>query len=272
MTLNEFVIKWNGKYLEVAGSANAKYQCVDLANGYIRDVLGLSIIEWTNAVDFPSKVGDNYEYIKNTLTNVPKEGDIVVWKPSPGHIAVFIEGNANTFKSFDQNFPIGSPCHVQNHDYTNVTGWLRFKGNQATDLQILLSQSNKDRDEHYNNKMELFGELGGEGKYNHSWAVTEIQQLRIIAKEQPEKDELIRTLREELRIAKEKLEKVSKDAKDIQGTADATHAAAGTVIDEAKETIDKVDELEKKTDEASRGSRNFLDFILEWLSQWKLRR
>lgn len=132
MTLNDFIKKYNGKYLEVAGSSDAINQCVDSVNAYIRDCLGLPIIEWTNAVDFPSKAGDNYDYILNTPTNMPKEGDIVVWKPSPGHIAVFIEGNVDTFKSFDQNFPLGSPCHIQNHTYVNVIGWLRVKVSSST--------------------------------------------------------------------------------------------------------------------------------------------
>jgi len=136
MTLQQLITKWQGKYVEVAGSSNALNQCVDLANLYIRDVLGLPIIEWTNAVDFPSKAGDKYEYILNTPTNIPKEGDIIVWKPSPGHIAVFIEGNVDTFRSFDQNFPIGSPCHIQNHTYLNVIGWLQSKISSTTEGSV----------------------------------------------------------------------------------------------------------------------------------------
>jgi len=149
MTLNQFITKWNGKYLEVAGSSNALNQCVDLANGYIRDVLGLSIIEWTNAVDFPSKAGDSYDWIPNTPTGIPKEGDIVVWKPSPGHIAVFIEGNIDRFKSFDENFPIGSPCHIQDHNYTNVTGWLRKKVVSDASTQVEIDQLRTDRDRNW---------------------------------------------------------------------------------------------------------------------------
>jgi len=126
MTIQEFFNKWTGEYCEVAGSS-AKNQCVDLVNAYIRDVLGLPIIEWTNAVDFPSKVGDKYDYILNTPTNIPEKGDIVVWSGKIGHIAIFIEGNANRFKSFDQNYPTGSPCHAQEHTYANILGWLRRK-------------------------------------------------------------------------------------------------------------------------------------------------
>ena len=51
----------------------------------------------------------------------------MVWSGEIGHIAVFIEGNVDTFKSFDQNYPLGSPCHIQGHTYANVLGWLRFK-------------------------------------------------------------------------------------------------------------------------------------------------
>lgn len=126
MTLPDFLIKWNGLYCEVAGSS-ALNQCVDLANAYIRDVLNLPIIEWTNATDFPSKAGDKYGYILNSPTNIPLEGDVVVWNGAIGHIAVFLEGNANRFTSFDQNYPTGSPCHVQGHTYANVKGWLRKK-------------------------------------------------------------------------------------------------------------------------------------------------
>lgn len=127
MTLQEFLQMNNGKYIEVAGSPDARNQCVDAVNAYIRDVLQLPIIEWTNAVDFPSKAGDKYDFIKNTTNNVPLEGDLVIWSGGVGHIAVFIEGDAKRFTSFDQNYPTGSPCHIQNHSYTNVAGWLRAK-------------------------------------------------------------------------------------------------------------------------------------------------
>ena len=128
MTLSEFLERWNGEYIEIAGSANAMFQCTDAANCYIRDVLGFPIIEWTNAKDFPSKAGDLYDWIPNTPTGVPLEGDLVVWGSGTcGHIAIFLEGNATSFRSFDQNYPLGSPCHVQGHTYSNVIGWMRAK-------------------------------------------------------------------------------------------------------------------------------------------------
>src|SRR3990167_6882464 len=104
MTLDQLIAKYNGKQVEVAGSSNAQNQCVDLANLYIRDVLGIPIIEWTNAKDFPSKAGNKYEFVKNTPTGVPDKGDLVIWSGNvgggAGHIAIFLEGNANKFTSF----------------------------------------------------------------------------------------------------------------------------------------------------------------------------
>ena len=168
MTFSDFLSKWNGRYCEIAGSLDAKFQCVDLANLYIRDVLELSIIEWTNAVDFPIEADlTKYNYILNTPTNIPREGDLIIWKPSPGHIAIFIEGNVDTFKSFDQNFPIGSPCHVQNHTYVNIIGWLRCKQppqvttEALTQCQIQLADEIRKKNDNYNWGLELSNEVDG---------------------------------------------------------------------------------------------------------------
>jgi GH25 family lysozyme M1 (1,4-beta-N-acetylmuramidase) len=127
ITLQSFIKKYDGKFVETAGSPNAVNQCTDLVNAYIRDVLGLPIIEWTNARDFDSKL-PQLTWIPNTPTGVPKAGDIVIWKHNQyGHIGVFIEGDIKSFRSFDQNYPTGTPAHTQNHSYTNppVAGWLQ---------------------------------------------------------------------------------------------------------------------------------------------------
>lgn len=138
MTFTEFLSKYNGKYVEAGGSANALNQCVDLANQYIEEVLGLPKILWTNAIDFPKKAGSNYEWIPNTPTGVPHEGDLIIWGGNQyGHIAIFIEGNVNSFKSFDENWPTGSPAHVQGHTYVNVLGWLRFKKPVVTPAPVV---------------------------------------------------------------------------------------------------------------------------------------
>jgi hypothetical protein len=139
MTFEEWLIDVNGEYVEVAGSANAKNQCVDSANDYIKRVLGLPIIEWTNACDFPSKAGNNFDWIPNDeIDDVPEPGDLPIWGNKvgggAGHIDVCIEkGNQTNFKGMDQNWPVGSPCRVVTHTYANVIGWLRPKINNSQD-------------------------------------------------------------------------------------------------------------------------------------------
>lgn len=72
---------------------------------------------------------NGYEFIENTPDNVPTAGDIVVWGRQVGyygHVAIFVSGNEMLFKSFDQNWPQGSSCHTQDHNYFGVIGWLHL--------------------------------------------------------------------------------------------------------------------------------------------------
>lgn len=135
MTLDEFVTKYLGKYVEYHSyGTGALNQCVDLVNQYIVEVLGLPAIIGTNAQDFPSKAGSNYDYILNTPTGVPSKGDLVIFKSADnvGHISIFLEGNANLFTSLDQNYPTGSPVKKVSHNYRNVLGWLHPKNTNMT--------------------------------------------------------------------------------------------------------------------------------------------
>ena len=133
MTLQELIAKYTGQPCEIAGSTSAKNQCVDLANAYIRDVLGLPIIEWTNAVNFPEQGGDKYEFIKNTPDGVPQIGDIIIFGKysglygEAGHIGVVVYADLKTIKVFEQNFPTGSLCKVGDHNYLGCKGWMRAK-------------------------------------------------------------------------------------------------------------------------------------------------
>lgn len=148
MNLDQFIAKWNGKQCEVAGSANAKNQCVDLANAYIRDVLNKPIIEWTNAKDFPSKANDSYIYIKNTVEAIPQKGDLIIWNGNvgggAGHIAICISATQGTFQSFDQNWSVKEYCKIENHKYNNVDGWLRAKEVVTIDLQQRVTDLEKE--------------------------------------------------------------------------------------------------------------------------------
>jgi regulator of replication initiation timing len=160
MTLEQFLDKYNGQYCEVAGSADAKNQCVDLANAYLRDVLSQPIVEWTNAIDFPSKLTGNFDYILNTPTGIPQEGDLMISGVSYGHIGIFLEGDANRFTSFDENYPTGSFCTVVEHNYNSpkVHGWLRFKKDSIPDSAELTACKTQVADE-IKKKNETYNEL-----------------------------------------------------------------------------------------------------------------
>jgi hypothetical protein len=130
MTYSQFKSKYLGKFVEVGGSPNAQNQCVDLANAYMKEVDGQPIILGTNACDFPSKAS-GYTFVENTPSGVPKQGDIMIWKSTSslpyGHISVFESGTTSSFKSLDQNWPLGSAVKIVTHTYNGLKGWLQLK-------------------------------------------------------------------------------------------------------------------------------------------------
>jgi uncharacterized coiled-coil protein SlyX len=148
MSFQDFIEKNNGKYIDFDGWYGA--QCVDEMNQYLADVLGITnpiqTFPGATAYEIYQNANDSrFDKIANTPTGVPSEGDIIFWNTgvgSAGHVAIFIDGTANSFTSFDQNWPVGSPCHTQGHTYANVAGWLHFKANTPSDSQtIILGQS-----------------------------------------------------------------------------------------------------------------------------------
>jgi hypothetical protein len=148
--INQFVAENDGRFVEVAGSPDAKFQCVDGANAYIRDVLGQPIVEHTNADDFPSKCMAFCDWIPYQHGMTGEKGDIVILDMgSYGHIAEFLDGNSLAFNSFDENYPLGTPCHIQKHNYINVTGFLRpHKGDDMSkeDLFKLIYRATQGRE------------------------------------------------------------------------------------------------------------------------------
>lgn len=134
MTLQELIAKYTDQHCEVAGSATAKNQCVDLANAKIRDVDGLPIIEWTNAVDFPERGSKDYDFIANTPDGVPQIGDLIIFKQygklygSAGHIGIVVYADSASIKVFEQNYPTeGTVCRIGTHNYLGCRGWMRPK-------------------------------------------------------------------------------------------------------------------------------------------------
>lgn len=131
MTLNEFVNTYNGTTI-------GNGQCPALVLQYEGDCLGLT----------PTGVGDAHQYYDNFYntpflyenfdrytydgTNVPSPGDIVVWNtnvaPPYGHVDIAYSNiSSSNFTSFSQNWGTPLECSLVNHNYINVSGWLRLK-------------------------------------------------------------------------------------------------------------------------------------------------
>lgn len=131
MTHAQFIKKWDGKGIDYDGAYG--YQCVDLARQYMKDVhgvLGTQLVGDTAYKCFLNGHPD-YEQIENKIGNEPEQGDIIFWNTSvgpSGHVAVYDSNWGKLqFNSFDQNWPVGSLCHMQSHDYSGVAGWIRYK-------------------------------------------------------------------------------------------------------------------------------------------------
>lgn len=134
MTLDTFIKTWDSRYVDYDG--NRKFWCVDLVRRYIKDVYGIdpyvAIPPVVNAKDIWTKFNPKY-FTKevNGKLNFPAPGDIVIWGFYPGvtgwsgHVAVNITGAPMNLISFDQNYPTGTPCHRQLHNYKGVYGWLK---------------------------------------------------------------------------------------------------------------------------------------------------
>lgn len=130
LTLDEFIAKYNSKGIDFDGAYGN--QCMDLYRQYVKECIG-----GQQSAPVPSAKDvwetynkDTFERIPNTPTGVPSRGDVIIWGTTlgvHGHIAVFVEGNQNSFNSFDQNYPLKSPCHIQPHTYKGVLGWLKPK-------------------------------------------------------------------------------------------------------------------------------------------------
>lgn len=140
LTYTQFRDWYDGKFVEVGGSPRAKNQCVDLVNAYLVECLGLQKVLWTNAADFVGKLP--YEYIESNPDYMPERGDIVIWRHTKeGHIAICDSATINVLYAFGQNYPTGTPAHIQKHNYLNpkVDGW--YKVNKGTMSQVTLDSA-----------------------------------------------------------------------------------------------------------------------------------
>jgi archaellum component FlaC len=135
MTLREFRDKWLGKKADFDGFYGG--QCVDLYRFYVKEVLGFPQSPGVGgaAEIWDSASPEYYDFITNTPSGVPEPGDIVIWNRRAGggfgHVAIFLHGDVNSFTSLDQNWPTLDKVTETQHNYTNVIGWLRPKGNMS---------------------------------------------------------------------------------------------------------------------------------------------
>lgn len=145
-----FFNTWLNKKLDTDGYPSyQKFQCVDVFRKYQTDVVKNPLVPG-NAIDYwfnypiNSILQKYYDRIPNTITAVPKLGDVIIWDrfgwnplkkayTNPfGHIAIATQANGLIyFTSFDQNWPSLSACHYQAHNFYSwspkVLGWLRPK-------------------------------------------------------------------------------------------------------------------------------------------------
>lgn len=129
-TPDQFFGKYDQKFIDFDG--NASFWCVDLYRQFVRESLNLPQSPTVSGAKdiWTTYLTEYFDRIENTKTNCPIKGDIVIWGSGlsvDGHVAICKDGTLMQFTSFDQNWPVGSPCHFVPHNYNGVLGWLRVK-------------------------------------------------------------------------------------------------------------------------------------------------
>lgn len=137
MTYGEFVNKYNGKPVEYDNIY--LYQCVDLAKAYLDEVYGIKPGAWGDAYAYWTATNPailaRFDKVANGPTNVPKQGDILVYSAAlpgsggAGHIEIFDRKTGpGQYVSFSQNWG-GQTAHMVTHadNYKYVLGWLTPK-------------------------------------------------------------------------------------------------------------------------------------------------
>lgn len=129
--LNQFVENTQGQFIEVS-SKEALYQCMDLAYIWVF-CLGFPKVTIQNQYAYqvftsPKEITHQYfDIVANTPDGVPPEGSLIIWSNQygpAGHIAIVISANKTKFTCFEQNNPLGTNAHIEEHSYSKVLGWL----------------------------------------------------------------------------------------------------------------------------------------------------
>lgn len=139
LTMDKWVKSNLGKYIDYDKVYGV--QCVDLVKHFIKNVLNVEPKSIGNAVEYYRKrysskyLVDNFEWISNTPSFIPKKGDICVFKSRSGngHVSIATgEGTTSYFYSYDQNYPLGKgePMSRNVHSYKSFYGVLRPKNQE----------------------------------------------------------------------------------------------------------------------------------------------
>lgn len=301
ITHDKFIEKYLGKFVEVAGSANAINQCTDLVNAYLREVLDQPIVEWTNARDFPSKLTKNFDWFDNDPNAIPKQGDLIIWQHNQwGHIGILDYAQLDYFHSFDQNYPTGSASHIQKHTYLRpkVAGWLRLKnaGEPKIYSESQMSEMREQRDENWrlydglkkNNKIDLETEkarlktIADNMKIPHLDASNESERKNLwdkvviesasFGKYKKDSDNFTdfkqRTLVKEKKVLEEhqkELQELRGEIEDLQGKLKNLGGKVEVAIDGSTEAKEKIEKAEIKP--LVKPQNRFMRWI-DWLIAW----
>ena len=138
ISYNEFVAKYNGKYVDYDHAFGN--QCVDLIRQFCKDVLGVDGYTAIPTTGYAKNIFINFkdnQYFKkiyNSPTNMPKKGDVLFFKTSywfpflfgiAGHTGVVDSADLYNIVLFNQNYgPTGSPCKFNKFKYKDTLGWL----------------------------------------------------------------------------------------------------------------------------------------------------
>jgi len=122
----------HGHFVSAPGGLGG--QCVDLVTLWASQ-LGAARI-WANAVDlFVVAPDSEWTKVRNTPSNYPAPGDIVVWGPTAslgigadGHTAIALAADKDALLVLQQNYPTGSMVHLGGFAYAGVIGWLHRRG------------------------------------------------------------------------------------------------------------------------------------------------
>ena len=134
MTMDKWIKENYGKGIDYDNTYGV--QCVDLAKSFIKNVLGIEPQSIGNAIEYYRKaktlkyLKDNFKWIDNTPTFIPKRGDLAVFESNTGHGHICVctgVGTTSWFYSYDQNYPHAKhePMTLIKHTYKKMKGVLR---------------------------------------------------------------------------------------------------------------------------------------------------